>query len=80
MLLEPSFAGALAYADEVVLLAPASALRLLLCTSEDFALSNGLSFNPSKTHLIRFSLFRSHSCDSNFFVTKLCPLFAVLPI
>ena len=37
------FAGVLAYADDVVLLAPsASALRLLLCTCESFASDCGL--------------------------------------
>ena len=70
------FAGALAYADDVVLLASsASALRLMLPTCESFAFSNGLSFNPSKTQLIRFSLFKSHSYVSNFtFCNQALPL------
>ena len=70
------FAGALAYADDVVLLAPsASALRLMFCAYEDFASSNGVSLNPSKTQLIRFSLFKSHSCDSSFiFCNQALPL------
>ena len=44
------FAGALAYADDMVLLAPsASALRLMLGTRtcESLVSSKGLSFNPS---------------------------------
>ena len=44
------FAGALAHADDVVLLAPlASGLTVMLRACEDFALSNSLSFNPLKT-------------------------------
>ena len=46
------FAGALAYADDVVLLAPcASALRIMLTICESFASSCGLCFNPLKTQL-----------------------------
>ena len=61
------FAGAMAYADDVVVLAPsASGLRVTLHACEDFASSNGLSLNPLKTQLIRFSLFKSRSSDSNF--------------
>ena len=64
------FAGALAYADDVVLLAPsASALRLLLCTCESFASDCGLVFNPQKTQLIKFCLGNRASDDVcfNFF-------------
>ena len=52
-------AGVLAYADDVILLAPyASGPRVMLHACEDFALSNGLSFNSLKTQLITFSLFK----------------------
>ena len=64
------FAGALAYADDVALLAPsASALRLLLCTCESFASDCGLVFNPQKTQLIKFCLGNRASDDVcfNFF-------------
>ena len=61
------FVGALAYADDVVLLAPcASALRKLLSICESFAGSYGLCFNPSKTQLIRFCLFHNHSVGEEF--------------
>ena len=57
------FAGALAYADDIVLMAPSlSALRLMLVCCESFATSHGLLFNPQfiqffphahlKTHLL----------------------------
>ena len=50
------FAGALCYADDLVLLAPSpSALRIMICCCEDFAASPGLRFNASKFQLIRFS-------------------------
>ena len=55
---EGEFAGAFAYADDIVLLAPSlSALRLMLSHCEDFADSHGLTFNPSKTQFIEFSLY-----------------------
>ena len=42
--------GALAYADDIVLLSPStSGLRLMLRVCEDFASSHGLLFNPFKT-------------------------------
>ena len=49
------FAGAVCYADDIVLLAPsASALRHMLHICESFASSHGLLFNASKTQLICF--------------------------
>ena len=51
------YAGALAYADDIVLLAPsASALRTLLATCESHGSCLGLHFNPLKTQLINFRL------------------------
>ena len=59
------FAGALCYADDIVLLAPSpSALRIMICCCEDFAASRGLQFNASKTQLIRFSHSPSSSCHA----------------
>ena len=47
------FAGALSYADDVVLLAPCgSALRRMLTICCSFALDHGLVFNASKTQLM----------------------------
>ena len=47
------FAGAFAYADDVVLLAPcAAALRIMLSICSRFALSHKLEFNASKTKLL----------------------------
>ena len=49
------FAGAVCYADDIVLLAPsASALQHMLHICESFASSHGLLFNASKTQLICF--------------------------
>ena len=49
------FVGAVSYTDDIALLAPLpSALRLMLEHCEEFAISRGLSFNASKTQLIRF--------------------------
>ena len=49
------FIGALAYADDVVLLAPSlSALRMLLKKRELYVTTHGISFNPSKTQFIQF--------------------------
>ena len=42
------FAGAMGYADDVVLLSPSpAALRIMLHCCEDFAFERGLQFNPS---------------------------------
>ena len=58
------FAGAFAYADDVVLLAPsASALRMMLSCCEQFASSHGLVFNPMKTQLIQFLRYAHLKCD-----------------
>ena len=55
------FVGAVSYADDIALLAPSpSALRLMLEHCEEFAISRGLSFNASKTQLIRFGTQLSH--------------------
>ena len=57
------YAGALCYADDLVLLAPSpSALRIMLCCCEKFAVSRGLRFNAAKTQLIRFSYSPSSNC------------------
>ena len=49
------FAGAVCYADDIVLLAPCpSALRTLLSICSGYASSHGLEFNPSKSQLICF--------------------------
>ena len=51
------FAGALSYADDIVLLAPcASSLRCMLGICQSFASSHGLIFNASKTQTICFRL------------------------
>ena len=51
--------GALAYADDIVLLAPcASALRCMLNICNNFATEHGLTFNPNKTQLICFRRFK----------------------
>ena len=61
------FAGAMGYADDVVLLSPSpAALRIMLHCCEDFAFERGLQFNPSKTQLIRFSWSSSSSCTARF--------------
>ena len=59
------FVGAVCYADDIALLAPSpSALRLMLKHCEEFAISRGLSFNASKTQLIRFGTQPSHLCSA----------------
>ncbi len=64
------FVGAVCYADDIALLAPSvSALRMMLRTCEEFAVRHGLSFNPSKTQLIRFGKQPSSSCSA---VVYLC--------
>ena len=69
------FAGAFCYADDLILLAPSlSALRIMLCTCEAFAVSPGLKFNSSKTQLIRFGRVPSCDCQAtvSFGGTHLC--------
>ena len=59
------FAGALCYADDLILLAPSlSALRLMLSSCESFSISHGLKFNASKTQLIRFGSMPSSDCKA----------------
>ena len=49
------FAGALCYADDLVLLAPcASALRCMLSICQSYADDHGLLFNATKTQLFVF--------------------------
>lgn len=49
------FVGALAYADDLTLLAPSiPACRKLLSICEDYAQTHGIKFNPSKSQLIVF--------------------------
>ena len=51
------FAGAVCYADDIVLLAPCpSALRILLDICSSYADTHGLQFNAEKTQLICFHL------------------------
>ena len=46
------FAGALCYADDLVLLAPSpSALRIMICCCEDFVASRGLRLMPPRLSL-----------------------------
>ena len=55
------FAGAMCYADDIVLLAPCpSALRILLDICSSYASTHGLRFNAEKTQLICFHLRQSH--------------------
>ena len=62
---EGLFAGALCYADDLVLLAPSSAaLHIMLHCYESFATSHSLVFNASKTQLIRFSPHSSTTCSA----------------
>ena len=61
------FAGAMGYADDVVLLAPSpAALRIMLHCCEDIVFERGLQLNLSKTQLIRFSWSSSSSCTARF--------------
>ena len=64
------FVGALAYADDITLLAPTpSALRKLLAVCESIGTNhvlNMLKFNPEKTQCIRFSEKSSGGCSSVF--------------
>ena len=51
------FAGAVCYADDIVLLAPCpSALRIMLEICSSYAANHGLKFNAEKTQLICFHL------------------------
>ena len=73
------FAGALCYADDLVLLAPCpSALRIMLNCCENFATIRRLKFNPSKTQLICFSPFPSSCCSACFYFVVSNFLFLIL--
>ena len=62
------FAGAVCYADDLVLLAPSpSALRIMLNCCENFAIIHGLKFNLYKTQLICFFSYPSSSCSASFY-------------
>ena len=57
------FAGAVCYADDIVLLAPCpSALRILLDICFSYADTHGLRFNAEKTQLICFHLCHTRVC------------------
>ena len=60
------FAGAICYADDIVLLAPCpSALRIMLQICDKYAQNHGLSFNADKTQLICFRTHQTRSCTAN---------------
>jgi hypothetical protein len=57
------FYGTVAYADDVTLLAPTpQAMRIMLCTCEDFAIQFSVSFNVKETKCI---LLNSHKSRYN---------------
>ena len=59
------FVGALAYVDDITLLAPTpSALRKLLAVCESIGTNHMLKFIPDKTQCIRFSQKSSGGCSS----------------
>ena len=61
------YVGAVCYADDIALLAPPAALRLMLDACSRFASTHSLNLNAAKTHLIRFFPSSSRStCGSNF--------------
>ena len=65
------FVGAIAYADDITLLAPTpSALRKLLVVCETSGSSLMLKFNPDKTQCIRFGRRSSELCDAFKFCGK----------
>ena len=60
------FAGAICYADDIVLLAPCpSALRIMLQICDKYAQNHGLSLNADKTQLICFRTHQTRSCTAN---------------
>ena len=61
---ESHYAGALCYADDLVLLAPSLSALRLLSSCQEFALDRGLRFNATETQLIRFSSVPSSSCSA----------------
>ena len=60
------FVGALAYADDITLLAPTPAFRKSLAVCESIGTNHMLKFNPDKTQCIRFSWKSSGCCSSVF--------------
>jgi len=67
------FVGALAYADDIVLLAPsANAMRRMLLYCDSYASEYNITFNASKSKCIHFCLKgyhrKIHGCTSVFFV------------
>ena len=60
------FAGAICYADDIVLLAPCpSALRIVLKICDKHAHDHGLSFNADKPQLICFRSLQTHPCTAS---------------
>ena len=67
------FVGALAYVDDITLLAPTpSALRKLLAVCESIGTNLMLKFNPDKTQYVRFSRKSSGGCSSAFMFCGKC--------
>ena len=65
------FVGALAYADDLVLLAPtASAMRKLLAICEDFAREYSISFNALKSKCLVALPKNCHSPETFFYRTS----------
>ena len=61
------FAGALCYADDLMILAPsADGLRKMLEVCEEFACSCCVRLNPAKTQLIRFVSTVNLPCSASF--------------
>ena len=66
-----TFVGALAYADDIVLICPTpSALRLLLKLCDDFAYENDVVFNADKSKLLICGSYKH---------AKLCAILKVVP-
>ena len=73
------FVGALAYADDLTLLAPSpSALRLMLQRCESYGREHGINFNPQKTQLICFGCSPSFRARFPFVGRQLVPLHSVV--
>ena len=69
-----NFVGALAYADDIVILAPSpSAMRILLQICDSYAAEYDINFNPDKS---KFSVIPAHKrrhlystmCNCSFYV------------
>jgi hypothetical protein len=69
-----NFTGALAYADDIVLIAPnPSAMRKLLAICDAYAAEYDIVFNADKSKFLvvsaaKYRLFFKDMCDSNFYV------------